>query len=76
MSFSVNPCMSAPCQNGGTCYRGDNGYTCQCLSTHTGTNCETLGKNDILVIVPLELYFENFIMLGGKAVNYLPSYDH
>ena len=42
MYISVLPCSSSPCRNGGTCNNnaGGSGYTCNCPSTHTGTNCE------------------------------------
>ncbi|XP_041478054.1 uncharacterized protein LOC121425992 [Lytechinus variegatus] len=36
-----DPCDSSPCQNGGECSSADGQYSCQCPSTHTGTNCET-----------------------------------
>jgi hypothetical protein len=40
-SWSVNPCDLLPCQNGGTCYRGQfNLYACDCPSGITGQNCE------------------------------------
>ncbi|XP_068147300.1 protocadherin-like wing polarity protein stan isoform X2 [Drosophila tropicalis] len=37
----VDLCYSDPCQNGGTCVRREGGYTCVCLASHTGLNCET-----------------------------------
>ncbi|XP_072045350.1 uncharacterized protein [Amphiura filiformis] len=33
-------CLSSPCENGGTCNNGINGYTCQCALGFTGTVCE------------------------------------
>lgn len=40
----VDECQSAPCQNGGTCADGVNGYTCVCVAGYTGSICET-GKS-------------------------------
>ena len=37
----INECDSNPCQNGGTCTDGVNGYTCGCADGYTGTHCET-----------------------------------
>jgi cadherin EGF LAG seven-pass G-type receptor 1 len=36
----VDLCYSDPCQNGGTCKRKENGYTCLCSEKFTGENCE------------------------------------
>nr|XP_039268068.1 cubilin-like [Styela clava] len=38
--YNSNECSSNPCQNGGTCVDGINGYSCSCNSGYTGTNCE------------------------------------
>ena len=35
-------CLSAPCQNGGSCQDGIGYYTCVCPSGWTGTNCERM----------------------------------
>ncbi len=43
-SLSVEACDSAPCQNGGVCFRGSGGansYFCQCTEGYTGVNCQT-----------------------------------
>ena len=29
-----------PCQNGGTCNPGVNGFTCSCVTGFTGTTCQ------------------------------------
>ncbi|RMX59194.1 hypothetical protein pdam_00007743 [Pocillopora damicornis] len=37
-----NPCLSNPCQNGGTCedINSNTAYKCRCPEGYTGTNCE------------------------------------
>uniref|UniRef100_A0A3B4WUC8 EGF-like domain-containing protein n=1 Tax=Seriola lalandi dorsalis TaxID=1841481 RepID=A0A3B4WUC8_SERLL len=38
---AASPCLSYPCQNGGTCKEASNStYTCQCAEGFEGTNCE------------------------------------
>ena len=39
----IDECESDPCQNGGNCTDGDNGYQCDCPSFVSGINCE-IGK--------------------------------
>ena len=34
-------CASDPCQNGGTCFEGVDGYLCQCADGYEGIHCET-----------------------------------
>ena len=36
----VDPCASAPCQNGGACAASGTGYTCTCAPGWEGTNCD------------------------------------
>ena len=38
---NVNECASSPCQNGGTCWDGLNGFTCTCNAQWTGPLCQT-----------------------------------
>ncbi|XP_072181950.1 uncharacterized protein [Diadema setosum] len=40
---AVNPCLSEPCQNGGTCNPSadDTSYSCTCPTSYTGINCNT-----------------------------------
>ena len=37
----IDECASTPCQNGGSCTRTVNGYTCGCVAGSNGDNCET-----------------------------------
>uniref|UniRef100_A0A671XF34 Cubilin n=1 Tax=Sparus aurata TaxID=8175 RepID=A0A671XF34_SPAAU len=38
---NINECSSNPCQNGGTCTDGINGFTCVCTAQWTGPFCQT-----------------------------------
>ena len=38
---NINECESSPCENGGYCVDGDNGYKCICNVMYAGPNCET-----------------------------------
>ena len=37
----VDECVSSPCQNGGNCTDGVNGYKCACVDGYEGDTCET-----------------------------------
>ena len=39
--LDFDECASFPCQSGGTCADGIDGYTCVCVAGHTGDSCET-----------------------------------
>ena len=38
----VDPCMSSPCQNNGTCYVDGVHFTCSCSPGFTGPTCAQL----------------------------------
>ena len=37
---TTDECASSPCQNGGVCFDGQGGYTCQCVEGFYGSDCE------------------------------------
>lgn len=39
---NIDDCQPNPCQNGGTCVDGVNGYNCTCTPTFMGKNCSKL----------------------------------
>ena len=45
----MDPCMSSPCKNGGTCNRNGDAYTCTCTAQWMGTKC-TIGELHWLLI--------------------------
>jgi hypothetical protein len=51
MIADVDECASSPCQYGGTCVDGINGYTCNCAPGYTGVKCETgkLCSNKVII---------------------------
>lgn len=36
----MDDCLDRPCQNGGKCTDGINGYTCTCLDDYFGLHCQ------------------------------------
>ena len=40
-NLDIDECLSSPCENGGTCTDGVDGYTCSCVAGYTGVSCET-----------------------------------
>ena len=52
----IDDCTGKPCQNGGTCTDGVNGFTCKCATGYTGTKCEISRSHSLLLSVP-SIYF-------------------
>jgi len=54
----INECVSTPCQNGGTCADGINGYTCTCANGWEGAQCQSgtyIGESYITVHMNCEI---------------------
>lgn len=60
----VEPCMSQPCKNGGSCYTGESSYTCVCGGDFTGTQCQEMGKS---VVQKLRSRIHTNLWLGGEV---------
>ncbi|XP_076100714.1 proprotein convertase subtilisin/kexin type 6-like isoform X2 [Mytilus galloprovincialis] len=41
-SVDIDQCISAPCENNGTCTNNAYSYNCQCTDGYSGTNCQTI----------------------------------
>ena len=48
---NIDECASAPCQNGGTCSDGVNGYTCACGAGYTSVRCEVLFRSCLPIVL-------------------------
>ena len=46
--LDFDECASYPCQNGGTCTDGIDGYECNCIPGHTGVFCQTGPRFSVL----------------------------
>ena len=53
---NINECASNPCQNGGVCTDGVNGYTCGCVAGYTGAQCQ-VRINIVLYFLYWPTYF-------------------
>jgi len=62
----VDECSSNPCENGGTCTDGVNGFTCSCLAGYTGTTCET-SKIILPPWVPVLFMQWSTLLVNGKC---------
>ena len=41
MNRTVDSCLSAPCENNGTCINSVNMFSCQCPAGYFGNNCQS-----------------------------------
>jgi hypothetical protein len=46
ISLQTAPCLSSPCQNGGTCTEETGAYICACAANYTGSSCEIVIENN------------------------------
>ena len=56
-SADIDECASNPCENGGTCVDGVNGYTCTCAAGYSGTMCGTSKYMAVSFTVSLSNWF-------------------
>ena len=49
----IDECASSPCLNGGQCLDEHAQYSCRCLPSYSGTNCQ-ISKITVLVTVAIE----------------------
>lgn len=69
----VNLCYSDPCQNGGSCVRKENGYTCLCKKGFTGKDCEKELKT--LPTCANDMCDNGYSCLHGSSLNNIyPSF--
>ena len=43
----LDPCLSNPCKNGGTCNSSSGGFTCSCASGYTGDECSVTSSSEL-----------------------------
>ena len=58
----MNECSSNPCQNGGACNDGVNGYTCACVPGYVGTECGTGMSTITKIFNILSTYLYKYIL--------------
>ena len=63
LSSDIDECAPIPCQNGGTCSDGVNGYICTCDAGYEGTNCETG------ILVDRFLSFQKLYLVWSKIIS-------
>nr|XP_006824069.1 PREDICTED: deleted in malignant brain tumors 1 protein-like [Saccoglossus kowalevskii] len=66
VTCDIDDCKPNPCQNGGLCEEGLNNYTCHCVGSFMGRQCEELvwfGLNDIVVE-------GNWVFVDGEPIGY------
>ena len=70
---AIDECSSSPCQNGGQCNDGVNGYSCQCAAGYAGTHCEA-GKYLYVMITFIGICFLVITRIASdiKACCYQP----
>ena len=65
----VDVCVNQPCNNGGTCIALNSvNYTCQCVASYYGTNCQT-GIFHYL-IMPTPMYSLHTLKFAINIVSY------
>ena len=72
----VDPCLSAPCANGGSCLPHLGRFDCICATHYTGVQCEEskcLYVFTLPVFSPymLRLLFVNFVFLHGHSLFFI-----
>ena len=64
----IDECASSPCQNGGHCTDGLNGYTCVCVQGYTGNNCETSTSREIWLCPFYVIFISNNKMVNSRTI--------
>lgn len=59
--LDVNECESNPCQNGGVCDDGVDGYVCNCTDGYIGLACETSEYIRFIVIFIDNMTYFSFL---------------